>query len=94
MSVSGWITSGEVMEILGVTRNRITYLIRRGNLHPVKSGNRYVFREDEVRNLTTEDLGAVPRKRHRGKFIKGLPIPGISGSRVGLILAGDLDKFL
>ncbi|SMO59607.1 helix-turn-helix domain-containing protein [Melghirimyces algeriensis] len=47
------LTTAEVMEILGVTRQNITRLVKKGDLKPIKEGSVKLYLREEVEELKT-----------------------------------------
>ncbi|SMO55215.1 helix-turn-helix domain-containing protein [Melghirimyces algeriensis] len=45
------LTTAEVMEILGVTRQNITRLVKKGDLTPIKEGSVKLYLREEVEEL-------------------------------------------
>lgn len=60
---------GDVMEVLGVSRQRVVEFIRQGKLHPIRTSAGKIFTESEVMAFKKEREGKAKKypKIKRGR---------------------------
>lgn len=84
-SASGYITTNEAAEALGVSRQRVLQLIQDGRLKAEKFANVYMIWPDDLSNIEGKPMGRPPRTTDAGKLATGQKNAsnGPSGSKKG-----------